>query len=75
MSDHLVNWVIYERPSDYPDKFVVRRWELRGTEEIVPDQECRLADSLEEARGLIPDGLYCVGRFAQDDPCIVECWL
>jgi len=70
----LAFWVIYNKPSDYPNHFVVRRQRaLPG--EIVPEKLAQIAETLEEARKLIPPGLYCLGRFPDDDPVIVESWI
>ena len=74
MSDDLSLWTIYDHPTDMPDGFVVRRWQItKGG--AVPDPEARLAMTLEEARTLIPPGLYRLERVAEDDPKIVETWL
>jgi len=56
VSQGLENWVIYERPKDHPENFVVRRWTI-GAGVVVPDKECVLADTLEEARSHVPKGL------------------
>lgn len=66
-------FTIYERPKDYPEHFVVRRWTVEGSKEKA--HECRLADSLEEARKLVPPFLTRMNRFPEDDPCIVETWI
>ncbi|MES2460583.1 MAG: hypothetical protein V4671_08355 [Armatimonadota bacterium] len=69
-------WTIYDSPFDYPGRFVVRRWEVSGPDgRAVPDQECVLADSLEEARAAVPPGLRNLGRYPQDDINIAETWL
>jgi hypothetical protein len=47
MSDTLAMFVIYDRPSDYPTKVVVRKWFVREQPEPNP---CQLFDSLQEAR-------------------------
>ncbi len=67
-------WVIYRYPRDYPDKFVARRWEVWAGHILATD-EMALADTLEEIREKIPPGLYCLGRFEDDDPCILEVWI
>jgi len=61
---------IYEHPADYPDDFVVRRWENTDPKELVGT-----AKTLEAARKYVPHGMVNVGRYAQDDPCIVEVWI
>lgn len=64
-------YVIYQSPSDYPGKFVTRLW--KGPK---PQQEPEVvADTLEEARAAVPQGLYRMQRAQSDDPVIVESWL
>jgi hypothetical protein len=63
-------WVIYDNPLDAPGKFVARRHTLDG-----PTDEAYEADSLEDARGLIPDGLVRMPRDGRDEPQIVETWI
>lgn len=70
---HLEMWTIYRRPRDYPIFYVVRRWIVDGPS-LVPDQEARLAIDLDEARTLVPRGLYRQPRQTGDDPHIVETW-
>lgn len=67
-------WVIYDHPKDHPDAFVVRRWHIdQGI--TMPDKDCLLAESLPEARGLIPYGRFRLPRQEKDDPVIVESWI
>jgi hypothetical protein len=68
-------WVIYEKPRDFPNHFVVRRQWAVGKNHIEVDRECHLTRTLEEARKLIPLGLYRFPRDPSDDPFIVESWL
>ena len=71
--DALAFFVIFERPLDYPGHFVVRRqFALRGRVglDVVP----RLAASLEEARQLVPPGLYRQPRQDGEAAFIVETW-
>ncbi len=64
-------WTIYDRPTDFPDSFVARRFELdRPTNEVI------VARDLEALRDCFRDiGLYRLERWAQDDPKIVEVWV
>lgn len=73
-------FVVYQHPRDYPEFFVVRKFEfvrepnpftamLRATDEY------RLSYTLEGVRSYIPTGMICFGRGQDDDPCIVETWL
>jgi len=76
VSDVLYMHVIYARPKDHPEHFVVRRWAVTpGKPEPVPDQECHLTISLHLARAFVPRGLFCLPRDKNDDPAIVEVWL
>lgn len=63
-------YVVYEKPSDYPDHFAVRRYQMQ---EVVGSP--LLAESLEEARNKIPRGRVNVGRTHGDVPSLVEVWI
>ncbi|MNC10508.1 hypothetical protein D3C87_1700750 [compost metagenome] len=74
MSEHLKNWVIYERPVEYPDHFVIRLWlVVNGRLVLTPVQ--KFAKTLQEARKAIPPGLICFRRDASDVPELVETWM
>jgi hypothetical protein len=67
----LAIWTVYRDPADYPSKYVVRK-------SLVPGgvtNEMFVADSLAEARALVPPGLHRLPRQRDDDPVIVEVWL
>jgi hypothetical protein len=67
-------WTIYRRPTDYPDHFVARCWEVtRGRG--LPTERILLSADLELLRAMLPPGLFCLSRNAKDDPVIVESWL
>ena len=71
--DDLTIWTIYERPKDFPGGFVVRPWTItRGGP--APGM-AQVTGTLEEARDLVPPGLYRTDRAPADDPTIVETWL
>lgn len=69
MSNKIELWVIYDKPTDYPGKYVARKW-LNNN----PTKTMYTAESLEEIREKIP-GLYNLGRQDNDDPKIVEVWV
>jgi len=70
----LTLWVIYDSPADYPGKVVLRR--QHATKQCVEiDPEAWVFDSVREARLAVPPGLYNLGRYDMDDPCIVEVWV
>lgn len=74
MADELVGWTIFERPRDFPEGYVVKRWTSRpdGT---VDDLVKQFASTLQQARAQVPPGLTCLPRFFDDDPAILEVWL
>jgi hypothetical protein len=74
MIEPLAMFVVYRHPKDYPDKFVVRRWDIFHGKAI-PTQWVRTAESLEQIREEIPPGLARILRDPTDDPSIVECWV
>ncbi len=63
-------FTVYERPSDFPEHYVVRLFDLEGPTEFVT-----LSATLEAARFTLPPGKYCVAPQFEDDPKIVEVWL
>jgi hypothetical protein len=64
-----VCWVIYDHPKDYPNHFVLRRWEWE-----TPDEDCQLFDTLEQARAALPRvGLICMR--GDPDKAIIETWI
>ena len=74
MSEVLVIWVIYERPRDYPNSYVVRPQAMVDGM-LIASQECVVAPTLEAARAALPHGLTMIPRFENDDPAIVETWI
>lgn len=62
-------WTIYARPTDYPQSFVARRFQLDK-----PTNEVIVRDTLEEVRAALPPGLHRMERHPSDDPVIVEVW-
>ena len=74
MNRSLHQYVIYNKPKDCPTKFVVRVWIIGpGTAQAGP-MICT-ADTLEEARASLPDGVVMLPRFQEDDPVIEEVWM
>ena len=69
-------FVVYEKPKDYPDEYVIR-------EHIVTRDGRQLANAVLYGRGmtlayvrtLLPNGLRNIGRFHDDDPVIMEVWI
>jgi hypothetical protein len=67
-------FVIYDRPAEFPGHYVVR---MAAAKYGKPLARCdlMLANSLEEARGAIPDGYECFPRSMEDEASVVETWL
>lgn len=64
-------YTIYRNPSDFPGKFVARKFE-----DLVPDNRPTVVENiLEEARAKLPKGLFWTNRADNDDPSIVEVWI
>jgi len=68
-SEGLSIWVIYDHPTDFPDRYVARRFQNdRPTAQFVEGA------TLDEVREKLPFGLAQFPRHPQDDPKIVETW-
>lgn len=72
----LAVWVIYQRPKDYPEGYVLRcQWAMKGTPGFKADTIAWYAASPDELRAILPPGLECLGRMADDDGAILETWI
>ncbi|QSM01283.1 hypothetical protein QDA08_gp89 [Microbacterium phage NoodlelyBoi] len=72
--DGIWAYTIYDHPSDYPEKFVLRAWLIKDGM-VTAYEPVGLADTLEDARALVPNGRRPIARLQDDDPCIVESWI
>jgi hypothetical protein len=63
-------WIVYDSPSDFPGKFIARRFQMN-----TPTSDVLSADTLEALRKLLPKGLVRLDRTAHDQPHIVEVWV
>ena len=66
-------WTVYDHPVDHPEHFVVRRFVV--TPDGALPAESVLADTIEQARGSLPPGLYRLPRQGDDHPSVVETWV
>lgn len=69
-------WTVYDRPRDYPDKFVARRFDIgKGT--VQPSDSIIVAPDLETLRNMLEFEMHltCLARSPEDEPQIVETWL
>jgi hypothetical protein len=71
MNSQLEIYVLYFNASDYPNKYVVRRW-LGQTPD---DNVLCVEDTLKDARSKIPKDKVMLQRNEIDDPVIVETWI
>lgn len=72
----LTLWVIYDRPKDYPNSFVLRRQYVDRNNLIWADRNpVAIGDALEAIRTLIPVELHNMNRMPNDDPAIAEVWI
>lgn len=74
-TDALVMWTVYDHPTDFPNDYVARKWELDSTGVHATD-EVILHRRLAAVRGQMRvRGLTRLPRFPQDEPKIIEVWL
>jgi len=72
----LIMWTVYSHPSDYPDKFVARKFEIRRGGVTIATSDVRIADTLAKVRTeFIRRGLHPLARSQEDEPQIVETWI
>lgn len=75
-TDILPMWVVYDHPTDCPDSYVARLWEIGPGGTYRPTLAALRAPTLSVLRRHFQrSGLTCLARNASDDPCIVETWL
>jgi hypothetical protein len=70
----LAIWTVYDRPKDYPDGYIARRFETGGgkttaTEDTIKGKLEEIRQALERA------GLVNICRQVGDEPQIVESWI
>ena len=75
--DVLQTWTIFRHPRDYPNSYVVRRFDIvPGSREPVPSMYPHaIGPTLEAVRQTIPPGLMRFDRHPMDEPQIVEIWM
>jgi len=80
LRDFLCMWVVTARPADYPAGYVARLSVVRCGQTAPlsgPTTKALFAPSLDALRLALlcqNPGLTNLGRYAQDDPVIVEVW-
>ena len=67
---------IYENPTDFPGRFVVRRWIAKGRRLFVEARPTAVTDTLDAARAAVPPGRVLCPRDANEQAvALVETWL
>lgn len=66
-------WLIYQGGKSSPTAWVVRRWDIYPNA-CLPARESTECTSLEDARALVPLGLFRMPRVPTDHPSIAEVW-
>lgn len=71
----LITYAIYKNPSDYPGRFVLRKWiVLKGETNPAAGAFPVCVGTLEECRAALPAGLHRIVPKG-GDPVIVEEWV
>lgn len=73
MNDNLIIWTIYQNPSDYPGRWVLRGHEV-GSGTVTPRPHAIISDTYAEIINILPPGLQRLPRSENDDPAIYESW-
>ena len=72
---HLNIWTVYDHPTDFPNSYVARRFEVRAGGSFVTGDIVQ-SDALSIIRKSFRQcGMACLTRAESDDPKILECWL
>lgn len=68
-------FAIYYSPTDFPGKFVVRRFLVSANGMACDAIPSGIAETLEGARAFVPQGCIPIARSPGDVASIVETWL
>jgi hypothetical protein len=77
MKNVLSMWTVYDNASDYPGKFVARRFDVDASSGPKPTASIIVMDDLVSLRDVLQFEMHlvCVARDPSDEPQIVETWL
>lgn len=75
MADALTMWTIYDHPSDFPDGYIARRWEVTAGVTAATSDTLVNSDLEPLREEMLARGLHRLHRDTNDDPTIVETWL
>lgn len=71
-------FTVYDKPTDFPEEFVVRRFEVDSSSSLLGEPKevvLKSKDVTEIRKHLSELGLFRLNRHAKDDPNIVETWI
>jgi hypothetical protein len=69
-------WTIYDKPTDYPDGFIARRYEVGGSKIVVATNHTITSPNIDQMRETFERaGLTKLRRAGSDDANIVESWI
>jgi hypothetical protein len=71
----LVLYTVYDHPKDFPDEYVIRRWDAYTYTPIDKEQPFARALTLDDIHAALPPAVYNLGRLEEDDPVIIEVWV
>jgi len=75
-SNPLEIWTIFDCPTDYPSRFVVRRFMVAGGKIVADLFPTAVVATLKQARAAVPRrASACLARTPWDEPQIVESWI
>jgi hypothetical protein len=68
-------WVIYERPTDRPNGYVLRPQFAMKDNTVLASHTAWAADDPDTLRAILPPGLTRLMPAVDDDPKILETWI
>jgi len=73
LQQRLPMWVVYDRPTDFPENVIARMWLTLPRCE--PTSVAVIGGTVDAVRDALPPGLVRLDRNPGDEPQIVEVWL
>lgn len=70
----LYQYVIYFNPSDYPNKYVLRQFQIEAGH-VIAGAAMAIKDTIEEVRDFLPTGVVQLPVYPTDDKVISEVWM
>lgn len=74
-ADNLYIWTVTFDTKDYPGRYCARKHFIGRGGVYGPTDTHVTGDTLDQVRGLLPDGLTRLPRSVNDQPVIVESWI